>query len=120
MANSNAESNDVSIHDAYATIRAWYQQNIDKPIASGDTYRQASVPLVRALPATSAVSVLEIVAVFREVIAGHLEWAYGAEGGVKMVERARAALETSGRSYVLKPEEEAQLETSILWPFIKR
>jgi hypothetical protein len=110
----------ASIREAYAAIRSWYQQNTDKPIDNGDAYRLASAPLVRALPVVSALSDVEIVAVFREVIAGRLEWAYGAEGGAKIVARARAALEAAGRSYTLTPEEEAQLGASVLWPFIKR
>ena len=120
MANSRGDFDGVSIRDAYDTIRTWYQQNIDTPLEVGDTYRQASRPFVCALPAASALSDVEIVAVFREVIAGRLEWAHGAEGGVRMVEHTRAALKTSGRSYTLTPEEKSRLETSVLWPFIKR
>ena len=81
-------------------------------------YRQASVPFVRALP--EVLSDLELIAVFREVIAGRLEWAHRAsEDGPKTPERARAALRTIGRSYSLTAQEIDQLRTSVLWKFIK-
>ena len=119
MTQSHGTFDPAPIREAYASIRAWYQQNIDTPIHTGDTYRQASAAFVRALPAVSALSDLEIVAVFREVIAGRLEWAHQAKGGPKMVEQARSAINRSGRSYSLTREEEAQLEASVLWPFMK-
>ncbi|HJP93787.1 MAG TPA: hypothetical protein VJ875_17640 [Pyrinomonadaceae bacterium] len=119
MAESYSEFDGISIQDAYSEIRKWYQANIDRPIDIGDTYRQTSVPFVRALP--EVLSDLEIIAVFREVIAGRLEWAHNALGdGPKMPERARAALRTIGRSYSLTAEETDQLRTSLLWQFIKR
>ena len=118
MTPSNGDLN--ALRDAYTTLRAWYQQNIDTTIPVGDANRQATSAFVGALPSSSQLSEVEIVAVFREAIAGRLEWAYGAEGGVRIVDLARAALETLGRSYSLTPEEEGQLESSVLWPFIKR
>jgi len=112
----------ISLRDAYSAIRKWYQQNIDRPLANGDTYRQASAALVRALPQESALTDIEIVAVFGEVIAGRLEWgAYReSDGRYTMATYAKAALETQGRSYSLTEEETQQLHASVLWPFIER
>jgi hypothetical protein len=117
----NQNPTGISLREAYSAIRTWYQHNIDTPLTVGDTYRQASAGLVRALPQPSAISDLEIIAVFREVIAGRLEWGYqGSDGRYTMGAFARAGLETHGRSYSLTAEEEQSLHTSVLWPFIKR
>ena len=111
----------ISLRDAYSAIRTWYQCNIAGIQARGDAYGQASAALIQALPIASALSDVEIVAVFREVIAGYLEWAYHqSDGHYEMAVYAQAALETLGRSYSLTPEETQQLQTSVLWPFIKR
>lgn len=105
---------------AYAAARRWYLQNIDRPIASGDEYRRASIEFVGALPEASLLSDIEISAVFREMIAGGLEWAYGSDGGREVIEAARAASGAEGRSYSLSPQELEQLQGSTLWRFMKR
>ena len=119
MAPTDKELDGISLRDAYSAIRIWYQAHIDEPLKNGDVYRKNSAPLVRALPATSEMSDIEIVAVFAEVIAGRLEWAYE-KCGDKMAAYAKAALETKGRSYSLTPEETKELQTSDLWRFLKR
>jgi hypothetical protein len=110
----------VGMRDTYATVRTWYQEHIDQPIAIGDHFRIASAPLVRALPEVARVTDVEVIAVFREVIAGRLEWAHQVPGGREMTDRVRVALQRAGRSYSLTLEEEEELKTSVLWPFIKR
>ncbi len=121
LSSTDSKPTGISLQNAYSAIRTWYQHNVAVAQARGDAYGQASAALIQALPIAAALSDIEIVAVFREVIAGYLEWAYHqSDGQYKMAAYAHAALETIGRSYPLTPEETQKLQSSVLWPFIKR
>lgn len=109
----------IALTDAYSAIRTWYCAHADQALARGDEYGRGSAALIQALPAASAVSDLEIVAVLREVILGYLEWAYHqSDGRYKMAAYAHAALEKAGRSYTLTAEETEVLKSSTLWPYL--
>jgi len=118
---SERKPDGISLRDAYSAIRTWYQENTDNPLISNDVYGRASVALMRALPPASELADVEIVAVFREVIAGRLEWAFHqSDGRYKMAAYASAALEKLERSHFLTDEETEEIRASILWPLIDR
>jgi len=110
----------VDLRESYERVRAWYQKHCDTALQVGDEHRKASVALIRALPPASAMSELEIIAVFREVCLRKLEWAYGAgEDGAEMARDTRAILEALGRLGGFSSEEVKELRKSSLWPFIE-
>lgn len=109
----------ISMSDAYAKIRDWYQRNVQKAIDRGDDYGRRSAALINALPAASATTDLEKRAIFGEVLASLLEWAYvESDGEYKMYAYAKGALQTLGIDYQLSAEEIADLRKSRLWPFL--
>ena len=106
----------ISVADAYSAIRVWYQNNVARVDAYADDYGRRSSALVRALPATSTLSDVELRAVLREVLGGYLEWGYHeSDGKYKMAAYAHAALEMSGIDPSLTPQEIEHLKTSDLW-----
>lgn len=118
----NPKWDHAHLREAYRAVRDWYQKHTEQVVLpnEGDQYRQASVPFVRALPPPSAMSELEIIAVFREVCLRHLEWAYGAgHGGPEMAKSVHDILEKLGRLGSLSNQELNELHSSPLWPFIK-
>jgi hypothetical protein len=89
----------ISLMDAYAAIRSWYQANIDRLAADPNrgVYPKAATPYVRAMPARELVTDDEILDTFRRVLAGSLEFGYHAsDGSYKMAAYALAASKAAG------------------------
>ncbi|MFL6726006.1 MAG: hypothetical protein ACJ8FS_05780 [Sphingomicrobium sp.] len=108
----------MTIDDAYAAIRAWYQANVDRIPEQNSDYHDRSVRLVRSLPPTNALTDLEKRAIFREVISGLLEWAYvQTDGRHQMHEYVRLAV---GDHWRVEKSEEHRLAKSRLWPYLNR
>lgn len=84
----------LSIQERYRRIRSWYQANASTFAAQpGDRWKHArlSVDYIRDLPSPDAASPSQIEAVFKEVKAGRLEWAYHeSDGQYKMAAYAGA------------------------------
>lgn len=84
----------LSAQERYTRIRTWYQANVSRFAAQpGDRSEHArrSVDYVRGLPASDSASLAQIEAVFNEVQAGRLEWAYHeSDGQYKMAAYAGA------------------------------
>ncbi len=112
--------NGIKPIDAYKKIRHWYQSNLPhKRLDETTDYGQRSVKLIQNLPDPNFIKAVEIKAVFREVIAGKLEWAYHESNGeYKMAAYAKAALETIDQSYSLSESEFEELKQSKLWEYI--
>lgn len=118
-ANGDRIPTSISMSEAYSKIREWYQRNVQRVIDRGDEYGRQSAALINALPATSATTDLEKQAIFGEVIASLLEWAYHeSDGEYKMYAYAKGALQTAGIDYSLSDSEIAELRKSRLWPFL--
>jgi hypothetical protein len=89
----------ISIKDAYAAIRAWYQANVD--IYASDPQRGhhavASKAYIESLLASDRATQKEMEDTLRRVLADDLEWAYHeSDGRFKMAAYAEAAFETAG------------------------
>ncbi len=89
----------ISLSDAYAAIRAWYQSNVDRFAADPDRgrYPEASKGYIASMPAPEDATLEQMVDAFRRVIAADLEWAYHeSDGRYKMAAYATAACEAAG------------------------
>lgn len=107
----------ITLSDAYQSVRKWYQTNIKEIERKGGDYATRSVSLIRALP--DAASDLETRAVLGEVIYGNLEWAYHqSDGKYKMAAYAHAALKSTGHDFRLSDEDKTKLKGSKLWPHL--
>lgn len=106
--------------EAYKKIKSWYQNNLDhERLDKSSNYGKSSVMLIQNLPDPVSIKQVEIKAIFREVIAGKMEWAYHeADGDYKMAAYAKAALETVGQTYSISEEEYEELKQSRLWKYI--
>lgn len=105
--------------ELYRRVRIWYQKNINEIGDDESGFSEISKGLVRNLPPPEDATILEMRAVMREVISGGMEWAYNASDGQStMSEYAMRAVEPFG-VYTLTREEDDQLRTSVLWPFLK-
>ena len=82
----------ISMLDAYAAIHDWCCTHVDDlEVPTGLGERQRS--LVSALPQPADASVVEMRAVFGELIGGNLAWAYRkTDGAHRMAEYAHSAL----------------------------
>jgi hypothetical protein len=126
-----AANQNLSAADAYRIIRAWYQSPAKSAVEREVNARRAELerslgqaigpidnphPLAAALPANP--SDLEMKAVFREVIAGKLEFACPTE----VAGRTLHAIAHDGAArlggYTLTDEEVEQLRGSPLFPHI--
>ena len=109
----------ISLRKAYVAIRSWYRNNAFELKTREDEYAKASLALIKALPDVTSLSELEIRAIFAEVIAGHLEWAYHrSDGKHKMAAYVHGALEAAGYDLFLSEEEKKRLGESRLWPYL--
>ena len=109
----------ISLREAYVAIRSWYRNNTFELKTRDDEYAKASLALIKALPAVTSLSELEIRAIFAEVIAGYLEWAYHrSDGKYKMAAYVHGALETASYDLFLSEEEKKHLRESRLWPYL--
>jgi hypothetical protein len=109
----------ISLKDAYSKIRRWYRVNIKTLRSLNNVYEERSSALIKVLPPTKIITVLEIRAVLGEVIGGNLEWGYHKEDGkYKMAAYAHGALEASGLNWHLSENERNQLKKSVLWPYL--
>lgn len=107
----------MSRDEAYTAIRQWYQNNIPLLQQRMSDRGKISEELIRSLPTADHLSDPEATAVFREVLCGHLEWAFHeTDGTFKMAAYARAGLGQHGLS--LSDEEVEALRTSALWPYL--
>lgn len=118
---SDAKPQNISSADAYSAIRAWYQHHVNNIPNRNSDYGRRSADLIKHLPPAAQVSDLEQRAVFREVIARLLEWGYHeSDGKFKMGAYAHAALEATGKTWpALSEQENEQLKTSQLWPYLR-
>lgn len=84
----------LSPQERYTRIRTWYQANVSRfATQPGDRSKHAklSAGYVRNLPPPDSASLAQIEAVFKEVQAGRLEWAYHeSDGQYKMAAYAGA------------------------------
>jgi hypothetical protein len=112
----------VSTKKAYTAIRAWYQSHKAGLLRLGqrkDDYVERSTKLIDALPPANRVTVLEIRAVFREVMTGLREWAYrDSDEKYEMSEYAKLALQSEGLTFELSEDELKKLMSSWIWPYI--
>lgn len=110
----------ISTIEAYKKIKSWYQNNLNhKRLDKSSDYGKSSEMLIQNLPDPVNVKPVEIKAVFREVIAGKMEWAYHeTDNDYKMAAYAVAALETARQDYSLSEEEFTELKKSNLWKYI--
>jgi hypothetical protein len=91
--------NGISLSDAYAAIRAWYQSNVDRFAADPDRgrYPQASKPYITSMPSPENATREQMVDAFRRVIAAALEGGYHkSDGRYKMAAYAIAASNAAG------------------------
>jgi hypothetical protein len=109
----------ISVPEAYAAIREWYQRNIFKIEARADDYAIKSARLIRALPESDSISLNEQQAILWEVRVGYLEWGYHEFlGRYKLSSIARAAVEAHGKPHGLNQQETEDLRNGKLWPFL--
>lgn len=118
---SSMNPENISLKEAYSTIRKWYQANID--VARGrDDFYNCSVALIEALPEANVVTELEIRAILGEVIYGYLEWGYYEyDGNYHMASYAHGALDAAGLPFSIEnisEDESNQLKNSTLWPHL--
>lgn len=120
MAPSNPDSWPViGLPEAYARIRDWYARHSDDIPTHDPSYKQRSAALIRALPSPEAISELEIRAVFEEVLAGLLEWAYvESDGRFEMAAYAKGALRSNGHPEWLSTADREKLTQSPLWRYL--
>jgi hypothetical protein len=88
----------ISVDDAYAVVRSWYQGNVEPLSNEGIAhYAAAAKPYVESLPPPGAATAEEMKDCLREVISNDLEWGYQcSDGRYKMASYAFAAFETAG------------------------
>ena len=109
----------LTVSDAYASVRAWYQNHPDPngPWASrpcDPKHAKISISLINALPPAKELTDIEMIAVLREVLFGHLEWGFHqCDGRFKM-----AAYAAGYFSYTFTTKDKAQLQNSILRPYL--
>jgi hypothetical protein len=89
----------ISIKDAYAAIRTWYQANVD--VCASDPqrgqYAAESKAYVESLPPPDQATQEEMEDLLRRVLSRDLEWAYHqSDGRYKMAAYAHAAFQTAG------------------------
>ena len=109
----------ISFADAYAAIRGWCLTHADHyKDAPGMSAR--SMALIAALPEVEDASEVEMKAVFGEIIAGNLLWAYKKSDGLhRMAGYAHGALEGAGMTYEISdPVEREQLVASPIGPYL--
>lgn len=118
----------ISIIDAYRSIRKWYKANRDfisnivhKGGIANDEYRASLLELIDILPSVRTATELEMTAVLKEVIRGTLELCYHAsDGKYKMSAYAHAALHNAKKETASWTQEElALLAKSKLRPHLK-
>lgn len=108
----------ITMEEAYTKIREWYQRNIDLATARGDDYGKRSAELIKHLPKVEDLTILEIKAIFGEVVYGLFEWAYHKDDGhFKMASYVLGALESANLSWSLSDEEKKELKSSKLWVY---
>ena len=89
----------ISLQDAYAAIRSWYQANIDRLAADPDRgiSAKAAKNYIASMPTAGDATRDEMIDAFRRVIAGNLEFAYhDADDKYKMAAYAWAACDAGG------------------------
>lgn len=121
LADNDQIPTDISMAQAYSRIRDWYQNNVGVIHSRGiqRDYARRSTALIVDLPPADKTSDLEKRAVFREVMAGLLEWGYHeSDGEFKMAAYVRGATQAAGLDWQLTADEERELRSSPLWPLI--
>jgi hypothetical protein len=90
----------ISLRDAYAAVRSWYQANVDQADEQVARYAAAAKPYIEALPSADAASEDQMKDCLRRVIASDLEWGYhSSDGSYKMAAYAFAAFDTVGENW---------------------
>lgn len=88
----------ISLKDAYAAVRAWYQANVDRLATEGQhgSYPAAAKAYVESLPAPDDASESVMRDCLREVLSGELEFGYhDSDGKYKMAAYAHAAFDAA-------------------------
>lgn len=91
----------ISLEDAYAAVRKWYQANTDRLMSDErlGSHAAASKPYVDSLPPPDRASPDEMRDCLTRVIARDLEWGYHeSDGSYKMAAYAHAVLDASDES----------------------
>ncbi len=89
----------ISVKDAYAAVRAWYQANVNRLIAEGQrgSYPAAAKAYIESLPAPDSASESAMRNCLRQVLVGELEFGYhDSDGKFKMAAYAQAAFDAAG------------------------
>jgi len=119
LSSDDQKPDNITLHDAYESVRDWYRTNKAKCRASDQNYVKKSFDLIDRLPPASNISELEIRAVLGEVIYGNLEWGYHeSDGDFKMAAYAEAALEQAGFEFWINEQDKQSLKASSLWPHL--
>ena len=129
--NKNTKSSEEYYHvlfyllRPYKLLRTWSIANRKLlPFFHGDNryrYRLESAMLIDKLPEVKKVTVLEIRAIFSEVLTGNLEWGYHGSDGVKrMSQYAAEALDDLGLSWGLSKEEKEELKAFEIYGYISQ
>jgi hypothetical protein len=120
LSQTDCKPEGITLNEAHAKVRHWYQNNKTKCGAQDQDYVQRSFALIDHLPEPAVPSELEIRAVLGEVIYGNLEWAYHeTDGDFKMAAYAHAALEQAGFHFSLNEQEKHALQHgSSIWPYL--
>lgn len=118
----------MTLGKAYQAIYNWYKANVqyflylfqDQP---NRLFTPHFFELVENLPLPEEISDIEIKAILREVIAGHLEACFGAsDGKYKMSVYARAGLKAIGDTSGIgefTDEDIESLKNTTLWLYLK-
>ena len=121
LACSESRPGNVSLGQAYESIRRWCTRNLWqlRPELNGSEDAAQAKALIMALPPASELNDLELRAVLGEVLYGYLEWAYHRrDGRFKVAAYAHAALEEAGLHWSLSDTERQRLKGSALWPYL--
>ena len=105
----------ISLGDAYAAIRRWYQAIAPSIYDGNDIHGGRFLDFITSLPHAEKLDDVEIRAVLGEVLYGSLEWGYHeSDGQFKMAAYAHAALEAAQFGLSLSSAEKLQLAESSL------
>jgi hypothetical protein len=90
LSSADKRPSGMTVDEAYEAIRAWYQANRHRA-------PDHSKPVIDGIVPARQATLDQKVAVFREVIARNMEWAYHEDDGqYKMAAYALAGLEAAG------------------------
>ena len=96
---NDARPEGISVRDAYAAVRVWYQGNVDRFAEDPRRGRYAAEAkaYIQALPAPDEATLAQMQNTLRRVLSSDIEWGYHeTDGQYKMAAYAFAAFEAAG------------------------